>query len=58
MAEQKQGDQLEPTYYSSVRIRGVCNPKDLPEAINDRGGEKESGISVLMAREDDDDYLI
>ena len=29
MAEQKQGDQLEPTYSSSVRIRY------LPEAMND-----------------------
>ena len=30
MAEQKQDDQLEHTYSSSVRIR------DLPEAMNDR----------------------
>ena len=32
MAEQKQGDQLEPTYSSSVRIWYV----DLPEAMNNR----------------------
>ena len=35
MAEQKQGDQLEPTYSSSVRIQG-CNPEDLQEVMNDR----------------------
>ena len=34
MAEQRQGDQLAPTYSSSVRIRG-CSPEDLPEAMND-----------------------
>ena len=33
-----------------------CNPEDLPEAMDDwEGGEKRSGISVLMARRDDDD---
>ena len=35
MAERKQGNQLEPTYSSSVRIRG-CSPEDLPEVMNDR----------------------
>ena len=35
MAEQKQNDQLEPTYSSSARIRAVF-PEDLPEAMNDR----------------------
>ena len=28
MAEQKQGNQLEPTYSSSVRIRGVALKND------------------------------
>ena len=37
MAEQKQGDQLEPTDSSSVRIQG----EDLLDAMNDtRGGER------------------
>ena len=35
MAEQKQGDKLEPTYGSSVRIRDVAL-RNLPEAMNDR----------------------
>ena len=56
MAEQKQGDLLEPTYSSSVRIR---DPEDLSEAMNDREesgiSERGSGISVLTARDDDDD---
>ena len=35
-----------------------CSPEDLPEAMNDMGGgERGSGISVLMARQDDDDNL-
>ena len=46
MAEQKQGHQFEPTYSSSMRIRGVAQM---------RGGEKWSGISVLMARQVDDE---
>ncbi len=32
MAEQKQGDQLEPTYSSYVRIRGVNNYKNKMKA--------------------------
>ena len=32
MAEQKQGDQLEPTYNSSVKNMG-CSPEVLPEAM-------------------------
>ena len=32
-----------------------CNPEDLPGAMNDRSGERGSGISVLVARHDDDD---
>ena len=38
-----------------------CSSEDLPEAMNDRegwrgrGGERGSGISVLMAQDDDDD---
>ena len=43
MQEETQGDQLEPTYSSSVI---------------GRSGEKRSGISVLMAWQDDDDIYI
>ena len=36
-----------------------CSPGDLPEAMNDReGGERGSGISVLMARQDDDEMIM
>ena len=35
MAEQKQENQFEHTYSSSVRIRDV-SPENLPEAMNER----------------------
>ena len=55
MAEQKQGDQLEPTYSSSVRIRDVAlTTRQKPWNIG-RSGERGSGISVMEARQDDDD---
>ena len=34
VAEQRQDDQFEPTYSSSVE----CSPEDLPEAMDDREG--------------------
>ena len=55
MDEQKQDDQLKPTYSSSVRIRGVALRTCRKRWTIRRGGERESGISVLMARQDDDD---
>ena len=55
IAEQKQGDQLEPTYSSSVRIQGVALRTSRKRWTMGRGGEKVSGTSVLMARQDDDD---
>ena len=52
MAKQKQGDQLEPTYSSSVPIRDVtlwtCQKRWW-------SGERGLGISMLVARQDDDD---
>ena len=54
MAEQKQGDQLEPTYSSSVKIRGVSLRTCQKRWTIGKGGERESEISVLMARQDDD----
>ena len=58
MAEQKQGDQLEPTYSSSVRIRGVALRTCQKLWTIGRSGERGSGISVLMARQDDDDEIL
>ena len=55
MAEQNQGDQLEPTYSSSVRIRGVALRTCQKRRTIGRSGERGSGISELMARHDDDD---
>ena len=55
MVEQKQGDQLEPTYSNSVRIRDVALRTCRMWRTIRRGGEKGSGISLLLARQDDDD---
>ena len=55
MAERKQVDQLEPTYSSSVRIRGVALKTYRKRWVIRRGGKKGSGISVPMARHDDNE---
>ena len=56
MDEQKQDDQLEPTY--SVPIRDVTLKIYWKQWTLGRSGERGSGISVLMARRDDgDDYV-
>ena len=58
MAEQKQDDQLEHTYSSYVRIRDVALKTYQRRWMIGRSGERESGISVLVARhevDDDDD---
>ena len=52
MDKQRLDDQLEPTYSSSVQIGGVA-PKTC--WTTEKGGEKRSGISVLMAPHDNDD---
>ena len=54
MAEQKQSDQLEPTYCASMRIRSVAMRTNRNPWTIGRGGEIGSGISVLMARQDDE----
>ena len=54
MAEQKQTDQLEPTYNSSVRIQDVALRTCQKRWTMGRSGERGSGISVLAARHDDD----
>ena len=55
MDEQRQDDQLEPTYSSSVPIPDVALKTCWRRWMIGRGGEKGSGISVLMAWHDDDD---
>ena len=55
MAKQKQDDQLEHTYSSYVRIRNVALKTCQKRWMIGRGGERGSGISVLVARHDDDD---
>ena len=57
MDKQKQNDQLEPTYSSSVPIRDVALKTCRKQWTTRRGFESGSGISVLMARHDDDDEL-
>ena len=54
MDEQRQGDQLEPTYSSSVPIQDVALKTYRKQWTKEKSGEKGPGISVLMARHDDD----
>ena len=53
--EQKQDDQLEHTYSSSVRIRDAALKTCQRRGTIGRSGERGSGISMLAARDDDDD---
>ena len=55
MAEQKQDDQLEHTYRTSVRIRDVALRTYQKRWSIERSCERGSGISVLTVRQDDDD---
>ena len=55
MAEQKQGDQLKHTYSSYVRIRDVALKTYQRRWMIGRSGERESWISMLAARHNDDD---
>ena len=55
MDEQRQDDQLETTYSSSVPIRDVALKTYQKWRTIEKGGEKRSGISVLMVWHDDDD---
>ena len=54
MAKQKQGDQLKSTYSSSVRIWGVALRTCQKRWAIRRGGKRGSGISMLMAWQDDE----
>ena len=55
MDEQRQDDQLEPIYSSSVPIHDVALKTCRKQWMIEMGDERRSGISVLMARRDDDD---
>ena len=55
MDEQRQDDQLEPTYSSSVPMRDVALKTYRKQWTIGKGGERGSGISALMARHDDDE---
>ena len=57
MDEQKQDDQSESKYNSSVPIRDVAPKSCRKQWTIGRGGEWGSGISVLMAQHDDGDLL-
>ena len=56
MDEQRQDDQLEPTYSNSVPIWNVALRTCRKQWTIENGGEKGSGIPVMMAGHDDNDY--
>ena len=55
MDEQRQDDQLKPTYSSSVPIWDVALKTYRKQWMIGRGGKRGSGISVLIAGHDNDD---
>ena len=55
MDVQKQDDQLEPTYNSSVPIQDVTLKTCRKQWTIKKARRKGSGISLLMVRHDDDD---
>ena len=57
MAEQNHDDQLEYTYSSYVRIRNLALKTCQRRWTIGRSGERGSGISVLAAWHDDDEYM-
>ena len=57
MAEQKQDDQLEHTFSNYVRIWDVVQKTCRRRWMIGKSGERGSGISVLPARHDDDDWF-
>ena len=57
MDEQRQDDQLEATYSSSVPIQDVALETCRKQWTIEKGSERGSVIFVLMARHDDDDEV-
>ena len=55
MDEQRQDNQIENTYSSTVPIRDVTLKTCRKQWTIEKGGKKGSAISVLKAHHDDDD---
>ena len=55
MDEQRQDDQREPIYNSSVPIQDVACKNCQERWTRETGDKRGSGKSVLVARHDDDD---
>ena len=55
MDEERQDDQLEPTYSSSVPIRDAALKTCQKQWTIGRGSKRGSGIFVLIVQHDDDD---
>ena len=55
--EQRQDDQLEPTYNSSVPIQNVALKTYQKWWTVEKGGVRGSGISVLMAQDEADEDM-
>ena len=57
MDKQREDIQFKPTYSSPVLIQDVALRICRKQWMIGRCGERQSGISVLIARHDDDDYI-
>ena len=57
MDDQRQDDELEPTYNSSMPMQDVALKTCRKQWTIEKGRKKGSKISVLMARHDDDDDM-
>ena len=55
MDKQRQDNQLEPIYNSSVLIQDIARKTSLEQWMIEMGDERGSGRSVLPVRHDDDD---
>ena len=55
MDEQRQDDQLEPTYSNCMLRQDVTLRTCWKQWMIEKGGERSLGISVLMVQHDDDD---
>ena len=58
MDKQRQDNKREPTYNSSVPIQDVALKTYQKRWMIVKGGGRESEISVLMARHDDDECYL
>ena len=57
MDEQRQDNQLEPTYNSTAPIQDVALKTYRNRWTTEKGSGRESRRSVLMARHEDDDIM-